>query len=330
MRKSLFLILISYSLSIFSFEFSVMTLNAQNLFDTIDDPKKNDKAYLPIELKQSKKHINSCNTIRVKSWKDECLNLDWDEKTKNTKLHNLAAEILKYDNSGPDILALQEVENSNILSQLFNLLEPHGYKNFALVEGDDYRGIDNAIISKFNIIDTKLHYISFTGDNEDKDTRPIMESTLIVNDKKLKIYNVHFPAGYHPVSMRIDSLNTLRSLLDDHQYPTIALGDFNINQKEDSQLGIYASQEKSWSIAHLVGCDDCKGTHYYSYGNSWSFLDTIFLSHHRGVSFIPDSITVHVTETNSYSEFQKPKRFDPITGKGVSDHFPVVAKLIFD
>ena len=72
------------------------------------------------------------------------MNLDWDEKTKNTKLHNLAAEILKYDNSGPDILALQEVENSNILSQLFNLLEPHGYKNFALVEGDDYRGIDNA------------------------------------------------------------------------------------------------------------------------------------------------------------------------------------------
>ena len=170
MRKSLFLILISYSLSIFSFEFSVMTLNAQNLFDTIDDPKKNDKAYLPIELKLSKKHINSCNTIRVKSWKDECLNLDWDEKTKNTKLHNLAAEILKYDNSGPDILALQEVENFNILSQLFNLLEPHGYKNFALVEGDDYRGIDNAVISKFSIIDTKLHYISFTGDNEDKDT----------------------------------------------------------------------------------------------------------------------------------------------------------------
>ena len=59
-----------------------------------------------------------------------------------------------------------------------------------------------------------------------------MESTLIVNDKKLKIYNVHFPAGYHPVSMRIDSLNTLRSLLDEHQYPSIALGDFNINQKK--------------------------------------------------------------------------------------------------
>ena len=130
--------------------------------------------------------------------------------------------------------------------------------------------------------------------------------------------------------MRIDSLNTLRSLLDQHQYPSIALGDFNINQKEDSQLGIYASQEKSWSIAHLVGCDDCRGTHYYSYGNSWSFLDTIFLSQDRGVSYITDSIMVHVTETNSYSEFQKPKRFDPITGKGVSDHFPVVAKLIFD
>ena len=330
MRNSLFLVLISYSLSIFSFEFSVMTFNAQNLFDTIDDPKKNDKAYLPIELKQSKKHINSCNNIKVRSWKDECLNLDWDETTKNTKLNNLAAEILKYDNSGPDILALQEVENSNILSQLFKLLEPYGYKYFALVEGDDYRGIDNAIVSRFKIIDTKLHYISFTGDNEDKDTRPIMDSTLIVNGKKLKIYNVHFPAGYHPVSMRIDSLNNLGGLLNGHQYPSIALGDFNINQKEDSKFGIYASQEKFWSIAHLVGCDDCKGTHYYFRENSWSFLDTIFISQDRGLSYIAGSVAIHVTDTNSYDELQKPQRFNPLTGQGVSDHFPVVAKLVID
>ena len=56
--------------------FSVMTLNAQNLFDTKDDPKKNDKAYLPIELKQSERHINSCQNISVKSWMNECLYID--------------------------------------------------------------------------------------------------------------------------------------------------------------------------------------------------------------------------------------------------------------
>ena len=84
-------------------EFSVMTLNAQNLFDIKDDPKKDDKAYLPIELKQSERHINSCQNIRVKSWKNECLYLDWDEDTKNAKLKNLANEIIKYDEVGPDL-----------------------------------------------------------------------------------------------------------------------------------------------------------------------------------------------------------------------------------
>ena len=47
--RNLLLLLVSFSsLSIFSFEFSAMTYNAQNLFDTLDDPKKNDKAYLSI------------------------------------------------------------------------------------------------------------------------------------------------------------------------------------------------------------------------------------------------------------------------------------------
>ena len=146
MRNLVLILLFSSSLSVFSSEFSAMTFNTQNLFDTLDDPKKNDKAYLPIELKQSEKHINSCQFIRVKAWKDECLYLDWNEDTKNAKLFNLVEVILAYDNSGPDILALQEVENLNILTQLFNLLEPHGYKDLMLIEGKDYRGIDLSLI----------------------------------------------------------------------------------------------------------------------------------------------------------------------------------------
>ena len=107
--------------------FSVMTLNVNNLFDELDDPKKDDKAYLPIELKQTNKHINSCNRVPVNSWKNECLYLDWDTETKDAKLKNLARDILLYDETGPDILALQEVENINILEQLYRLIEPYGY-----------------------------------------------------------------------------------------------------------------------------------------------------------------------------------------------------------
>ena len=307
--------------------FSVMTLNVNNLFDELDDPKKDDKAYLPIELKQTNKHINSCNRVPVNSWKNECLYLDWDTETKDAKLKNLARDILLYDETGPDILALQEVENINILEQLYRLLEPYGYIDLELLESKDYRGIDTAIISKFEIIDSTLHYIKFSGEFEDKDTRPILDSTILINDKKIKVYNVHFPAGYHDVSMRIDSLNKLKELLQMHKMPTVALGDFNVNTEEDSELFIYNDQEDLWDVAHSIGCADCKGTYYYSYGKSWSFLDTIFVSKQRNISYDTDSIRLHITEHNAYKDSGKPIRFNAKSKTGVSDHLPMVARI---
>ena len=307
--------------------FSVMTLNVNNLFDELDDPKKDDKAYLPIELKQTNKHINSCNRVPVNSWKNECLYLDWDSETKDAKLKNLARDILLYDETGPDILALQEVENINILNQLFKLLEPYGYIDLELLESKDYRGIDTAIISKFEIINSTLHYIKFSGEFENKDTRPILDSTILINDKKIKVYNVHFPAGYHDVSMRIDSLNKLKTLLQTHTMPTVALGDFNVNTEEDSELLIYKDQEDLWDVAHSIGCADCKGTYYYSYGKSWSFLDTIFVSKQRNISYDTDSIKLHITEHNAYKDSGKPIRFNAKAKTGVSDHLPMVARI---
>ena len=39
--------------NLYSESFSIMNLNAQNLFDTLDDVDKDDKAFLPIENKES-------------------------------------------------------------------------------------------------------------------------------------------------------------------------------------------------------------------------------------------------------------------------------------
>ena len=50
-KTSCLIAVIFLSLSLNGSEFSVMTLNVDNLFDTIDDPGKDDKAYLPIEAK---------------------------------------------------------------------------------------------------------------------------------------------------------------------------------------------------------------------------------------------------------------------------------------
>ena len=176
-------------------------------------------------------------------------------------------------------------------------------------------------------MDSKLHYISFSGEFEGKDTRPILDATLNINGKKIKIYNVHFPSGFHDVSMRLDSLDLLRELLNSHDYPAVALGDFNVNTKEDNKLNIYRLEESDWSVAHLKGCNNCKGTYYYGYGKTWEFLDTIFLSKNRGVSYNKDSINIHSTVLNSYEDTGKPIRFNPTKRIGVSDHLPMVAKI---
>ncbi len=111
-----------------------MNLNAKNILNTLHDVEKDDKAFLPIENKESFEHINSCHNINVKAWRMECLYLDWNEDTKNAKLANLVKNIISYDNTGADIIALQEIENENILEQLFSLLKPYGYIDFVSLD----------------------------------------------------------------------------------------------------------------------------------------------------------------------------------------------------
>ena len=54
MHKYFLSFVLLFSLSFLSADnISVMSINAQNLFDTVDDPGKDDKAFLPIEIKQS-------------------------------------------------------------------------------------------------------------------------------------------------------------------------------------------------------------------------------------------------------------------------------------
>ena len=323
-------ILIFSTSLVYAESISIMSINAQNLFDTIDDKGKDDKAFLPIELKQSKEHKDSCNSITVKRWRMECFFQDWDEETKNAKLNNLLEVIVSYDSNGADVIGLQEIENMNILEQLYKLLEPFGYKDFYLLESTDKRGVDTAFISKYEITNPKLHYVNFSPEFETIDTRPIFEVDININGKALKFYNLHFPSNWHPVQMRIESFEKLKELISSHKDPSIALGDFNVNSEDDKQYSIYKNQEDYWKVAHREGCRSCKGTYYYGRGKSWDFLDTIMISKNRGVKFLNDSIDVYKTSFNVYKDTGRPRWFDSDSREGVSDHFPIVAKINLD
>ena len=319
-------------------EVTLMTFNVENLFDNLDDPEKDDKAYLPIEAKQSDAHKAECAKIEVERWRNECLYLDWSDKAIDYKLGVLADAIRQVGNgTGPDVIAFQEVENINILEQLRAQLPESEYYEPVLIEGDDARGIDMAFMSRLPLVGKPLlQPASFAqfGDRA-RDTRDILQATFELPDgSRLTGFAVHFPAPYHPTEMRIAAyrhLAELRNRLpEDHH--VFAAGDFNTTSTEDSEkrmLDRFVRDE--WQVAHEYGCEGCKGTYYYAPDNNWSFLDMILFSPARGEKTTwrirADSAWIGNRTEAQVSLSGTPARFDGEKLRGVSDHWPVVVTL---
>ncbi|MEL7186179.1 MAG: endonuclease/exonuclease/phosphatase family protein [Pseudomonadota bacterium] len=319
---------------------TVMTFNVENLFDNTDDPGKDDKAYLPIEAKQSEQHIAACNEIEVESWRNECLHLDWSDAAIARKLDLLAQTIRQVD-GGPDVIAFQEVENESILNRLATEhLADLGYQPAILVEGTDTRGIDVALLSRFPQVGTPILHPLAIPDYPDRagDTRGVLQATFeLPNGGKLTAFSVHFPAPFHPTPMRIAAYEHLNGLLaalpDDHH--AFAAGDFNTTSSEDERerlLDRFARPH--WTVAHDLGCGDCRGTYYYAPDNNWSFLDMILFAPSRGAETTArirgDSVRIANEFAAQVSAQATPLRHRGAGGTGVSDHWPMIAILDFD
>lgn len=321
---------------------SIMTFNVENLFDNIDDPGKDDRTYLSLAAKQSEEHQAACARIDVDRWRDQCLNFDWNDQIVGKKLAAVANTILQIDNGrGPDIVALQEVENIRILERLrTEYLADSGYLPGVLIEGRDQRGIDVAFLSKLKLTsDPTLHNLVFTGEHEDRepDTRGILQADFELPDGQvLSGFVVHFPAPYHPTSMRIDAYNMLNKLAESlpADRPRFAAGDFNTTSKEDfekSMLDRFARTH--WTVAHDHGCGRCQGTQYFSPDKSWSFLDMILWSpgEQRGENATWQLRESSVRIANRTGEQVRndgtPRRFSLPSGTGVSDHWPMAVDI---
>ena len=112
--------------------------------------------------------------------------MDWNEEAKTKKILNIAKVVSSFGSNGADIIAFQEIENIIVLEDLFRELEPLGYVDFVLLEGKDYRGIDSAIISKFPIKKSKLHFVKFSSGFSTRDTRPILEVQIDLSGKTFR------------------------------------------------------------------------------------------------------------------------------------------------
>ena len=318
---------------------SVMAFNVQNLFDNTDDANKDDKAYLPVGDKQGEAHIAECNEIPVASWRDECLYLDWSDAALDHKLSVIAATIKQVsDGRGPDIVALQEVENIGILERLRSeYLADSEYLAPVLLEGTDKRGIDVAFLTRLPLAEPPvLHPLDLPDEFADRvgDTRGVLEATFRMPDGSLLTgFSVHFPAPFHPTEMReiaYEHLNGLREQLPPER-PVFAAGDFNTTSIEDAREGLFDRYVRPHWVVSNDRCKSCPGTAFYSRDERWSFLDMILFSPTRGEKTTwqirADSVQLANRNPAQVSASGAPQRYNSAERAGVSDHWPVVLVL---
>jgi endonuclease/exonuclease/phosphatase family metal-dependent hydrolase len=318
---------------------TVMTFNVENLFDNIDDPVKDDKAYLPLSAKQTAAHRKACNEIEVQRWRAECLNLDWNDDILDYKMTVIAETILQVnDGRGADIIALQEVENLAVLEQLrTGHLADAGYLPAILIEGTDARGIDVAFLSRLPLVgEPVLHPLKLPDFPErERDTRGVLQADFQLPDGSILTgFSVHFPAPFHPTEMRVAAyrhLNGLLATLPDNQH-AFAGGDFNTTRSEDAEKRLLDTWARpGWTLAHDIGCQDCNGTHYYARGDDWSFLDMILFAGTRGgnttAAIRADSVQIANDHPAQVMSNGTPLRFDADRRQGVSDHWPMIATI---
>jgi len=317
---------------------SIMTFNVQNLFDNIDDPVKDDKAYLPIEVKLSEAHIAECNTIPVESWRNECLNLDWSDDALAHKLSVLAGTIKQVDDGrGADIIAVQEVENIAILERLRNeYLADSAYLPAILLEGTDARGVDVGFLSRLPLASPPVLHPLILDEFPDRagDTRGVLEATFKLPDGSLLTgFSVHFPAPFHPTEMRVlayEHLNTLRSNLPPGQN-AFAAGDFNTSSVEDKRESMLDRFVRPYWTAVHDACKNCPGTQYYERDENWSFLDLILFSPASGEKTTwqirANSVQLGNRNPAQVSKNGTPNRYNSEARTGVSDHWPLLVTL---
>lgn len=308
----------------------VMQYNLENLFDTKHDVNTEDYTYLPLSVKNTLPGFKEiCQKLGNPTYVNECLNLDWNDALVSKKIQNLAMVVKSFDatGKGPDILIVEEVENKNILNQFVTKgLAGMGYKYQVLIEGDDSRGIDVAVISKFPVTQALHHSLLINGVK--LDTRGILEVKIAVENQDVVVFANHWPSQSNPVSQRIASAKLLNDLAQKVNADLIiAAGDFNTIQSDvPSPFASLTSFIDAETEARKAGTVLNPGTHYYQ--GAWTSLDHIFI--HVKSAFKPQYKTFQILNRafvlKPAGHTQKnlvPNRFNVITGEGYSDHLAI-------
>lgn len=339
MKNILFITLVFLSLSVYGQrsgkEFTIVFYNVENLFDTEDEPLKEDEEFTPGSDKA------------------------WDQEKYEKKLEDIARVLSSVNPSGlPEIIGLSEIENRKVLDDLVGI-KSLKKGNYSVVhsESPDKRGIDVALLycsDDFTVSDYKTIPVIFPFDSSET-TRDILYVTGTENDGEAFHFFVNhwtsrIEGQRESEPKRIYAAVALRKEIDalmnrDPQVKIVIMGDFNdepTNRSINEMLFANnkrknATSRELYNLMYDLHNINNIGTYFYR-GN-WNMLDQIIISQ----SLLKDRSGYHTDYEDGkilkedwmlYQE-QESREFVPnrtYSGPeyygGASDHLPVYITFV--
>lgn len=315
----------------------IATYNVENLFDLKYDGTEYSE-YIP-------------NTI----WK-------WNRENFRKKIKNISKVIVDIN---PDVIALTEIESDIALKELQKELSRQGlYFRFRAIADKKNSSVKSAILSKYPLRKKEIVI------SHNRGPRNILEVKLNIDSKPLYIYVNHWKSKSGPESKRILYAKALKKRLEQlpHNSDYLLVGDFNAHY-EEHKIFIKKRKHNDTNgitgINHILRTID-KGEELYTKEtlqkdgnyNLWMELDKedrwshIFkgrkeaLDHMIISPSLMDQKKSHYIE-GSFKNFQKDYLFTKSkkklyrwqrsrsrprhhTGKGYSDHLPILAEFYID
>ncbi len=303
----------------------LMFYNVENLFDTYNDPVKDDDEFLPAGVRR------------------------WNQTRYKKKLNSVYKTITAAGEwSPPALIGLCEIENKKVLEDLVFGTYLSNYR-YGIIheESPDERGIDVALIFRQDIVHI-LGYESWTPasiNKADFKSRSVLYVKCEIFHDTLHLIINHWPSRRGGVlageSVRNDIADMVRAAADSliirssGRSKIIIMGDFNCTPDDPV---IRRLTQSAGSLVNLAVPDNSAIPGTYRYMGTWELLDQIIVSKslldspsglytdpHKFRIYKPDFLLKNDGNYPGLTTFQTYRGYT--YQGGFSDHLPVLLDL---
>ena len=296
--------------------FSLATYNAQCFFDSVTDGTE----YSDFSGPKSK----------------------WNEEKYIHRLKKLSAVIKEIDS---DIIALQEIENEEVLKDIINYLsmdKPYKYGAFAKENGGVF---GCGVLSRYPITSVKTSQVQFfsTDSRYEVELRPQLQIFISLDNSKIPdicLFVVHWKSKSAKTKSPIKTAELRRMqekllassiLAVSDKIPIVAaVGDFNqdvteFDYDENGTVLLHGFKDKTQVFSPWFLSENFENTGSYYYQNKWGKIDNIFLCRPLDSSILQEFSTV--SEGTFTEQDGIPISYMVYSDYGWSDHLPLKAKF---